>query len=94
MLDEDVADLRLQLEDAEVALNAALDEREDLVTQVLFWRQAAEHAVRGWEAQEDVSIALREKLLEACDIGLTCPVSDYGRLHALISEVRLENGEE
>lgn len=90
----DVEDLREQLEDAEQALSEALDKLDEERVQAAFWRQAADHAVHGWELQEDVSITLREKLLEACNIGLTCPVTNHGRLHALINEVKLENGED
>lgn len=65
----------------------------DLRVQLAFWRQAAEQAIEGMLTQEDVSVALREKLLEACSIGVSIP-PDYVRLYELRTEVILENGED
>lgn len=43
---------------------------DDLRVEVAFWKQAAHKALEGWAAQEDVSVAWREKLASACEIGL------------------------
>jgi hypothetical protein len=66
----DVVDyLEMQLEDARRDLNVRNDEYEtalnaieDLNVQCKFWRQAAEHAVKGWNALEDRVEAAKEAL--------------------------------
>lgn len=53
------------------AADTALEKQlEDMTVQAAFWKQCAENAITGWLQQEDVSIALREKLVEMCRRGL------------------------
>lgn len=70
---------------------------EDMTTQAVFWKQAAEHAVDGWTKQEDVCIALREKLLEVCDLHIRTAsgaLFDVERAEKLKAEVLADNGDD
>lgn len=51
-----------RLEDAERRLLEACNEINDLNVQCKFWRQAAEHAVDGWNKLEDEYEGLLEKI--------------------------------
>jgi len=62
-----------RLEDAERRLEKCVEELleahraiDDLNVQCKFWRQAAEHAVNGWNKLEDAHEALLEKLSALC----------------------------
>lgn len=56
------------------AQNAAI---EDLNTQCRFWRQAAEHAVEGWNKLEDKHDAALDALKAACEGWRGLWESDY-----------------
>lgn len=59
---ERLADAEKKLEDACDEIIALRRRLEELDTVSLFWRQAAEHAVTGWNALEDEHDLLKETL--------------------------------
>lgn len=68
---------------------------DDMTVQAAFWKQCAENAITGWLQQEDVSVALRELLVQACEAGLTViayvqPYASFQNTQALLERYRLE----